>query len=586
MCNSAIRSTTAAVIALVVRASCGLSQTPSLTEALDAGHSVWMTGGDANWFGQTVTTHDGVDAAQSGPTSFGQQTWMETTVTGPVILSFWRKVASEPDYAYLDFSIDEIVRQGWVSGTVDWENVFFYIGSGTHTCRWTFVNHSLDTAATNAVWVDDVQLLTPPPPKTRYVWTNSPAPSAPFTNWATAAHVIQEAIDAATDGDTVLVTNGVYNTGGAAVNGAITNRVAITNAVQVLSVNGPAVTIIRGSGPVGSGAIRGAYVGRDGIVSGFTITNGATLDLGDVWNEESGGGVWCESGGLVSNCKITGNAASWWGGGCIGGTYRQCVISDNVADFSGGGAAGATLENCVLLRNTAESGGGSRYGHLYNCLLIDNSADDGGGADSATLNHCTLTGNSAVFAGGGALGGTLNNCIAYYNTAARDENTSESTLSFSCSTPDPGGAGNITNAPQLVSAGRIAVSSPCVGRADAATTSGVDIDGDPLALATLDRRRRALRKFRGIACGVDHIIVHDCFSGVRPSADRAHRRSGHVQCLGFRRRVSTHQPGLYHPCVGDHRRLFRGVEGLERRPSRRRVRNVDDTRGGVPDALC
>ena len=33
-------------------------------------------------------------------------------------------------------------------------------------------------------------------PTQRYVWTNSPAPAAPFTNWTTAAHSIQDALDA------------------------------------------------------------------------------------------------------------------------------------------------------------------------------------------------------------------------------------------------------------------------------------------------------------------------------------------------------------------------------------------------------
>ena len=36
----------------------------------------------------------------------------------------------------------------------------------------------------------------------------------PYTNWTAAAHSIQDAVFAATAGDTVIVTNGVYKTGG------------------------------------------------------------------------------------------------------------------------------------------------------------------------------------------------------------------------------------------------------------------------------------------------------------------------------------------------------------------------------------
>ena len=46
------------------------------------------------------------------------------------------------------------------------------------------------------------------------MWRWTASPDAAFQHWATAATNIQDAVDLATDGDTVLVTNGVYAVGG------------------------------------------------------------------------------------------------------------------------------------------------------------------------------------------------------------------------------------------------------------------------------------------------------------------------------------------------------------------------------------
>src|SRR5580765_6132054 len=79
----------------------------------------------------------------------------------------------------------------------------------------------------------------------RYVDANSANATLPYTSWATAANVIQDAVDAANAGDEVMVTNGVYRTGGRALfNGIMTNRVAVAKPLALLSVNGPQFTVI------------------------------------------------------------------------------------------------------------------------------------------------------------------------------------------------------------------------------------------------------------------------------------------------------------------------------------------------------
>ena len=83
---------------------------------------------------------------------------------------------------------------------------------------------------------------------THYVDLNSPAPTSPYTSWPTAATNIQDAIVAADPGDLVLVTNGLYQTGGAAsAKEFTTNRAALIKVITVQSVNGPAVTALLGA---------------------------------------------------------------------------------------------------------------------------------------------------------------------------------------------------------------------------------------------------------------------------------------------------------------------------------------------------
>jgi Regulator of Chromosome Condensation (RCC1) repeat protein len=281
-------------------------------------------------------------------------------------------------------------------------------------------------------------------PNVFYVDLNSTNPTPPYTNLSTAATDIQSAIDAASDGDKVLVNDGTYQTGGRTVYGLLTNRVVIDKAITVQSLNGPGATIIKGyqvPGDIyGTNAVRCVYLTNYAVLIGFTITNGSTRSgyYIDTEHLEDGGGIWCEStDSYISNCVVTGNSAWDAGAGVRSGTLDRCLITGNSTPNAGGGALYGILNDCVISNNFAQWGGGGVYGNppwafgppafVNRCLVINNyTYNNGGGVYGSTCTSCQLIGNSAIelpdyyYAyGGAAEDGLLINCTLKNNHSDR-----------------------------------------------------------------------------------------------------------------------------------------------------------------------
>lgn len=358
----------------------------------------------------------------------------------------------------------------------------------------------------------------------RFVWTNSPGPAAPYTNWATAAHTIQEALDFAGDGDTVWVTNGVYDRGGLFYSGQ-TNRAVVGTGVVVRSINGPDVTHIVGAADLsspnyglGSASVRGVVLLNNAVLDGFTVRNGHANDFsygGGVFAAQYDSGIPQDSpeSTYITNCVISGNV-SLIGGGVYGAMCYNSVIESNRAMSIGGGAVGAWLSDCVVRGNESlNSGGGLANSVAKGCHIMGNRAQRGGGVFSmAGLRNCQIIGNTATQYGGGAArckeGGVLENCVVlrnhapeggglydsvainsiiYHNTAGTSPNWDlRSILRFSCTTPLPeenNGTNNISEDPRIVSLTnpRLFPDSPCInaGTNQAWMATALDMDGEP-----------------------------------------------------------------------------------------------------------
>lgn len=260
---------------------------------------------------------------------------------------------------------------------------------------------------------------------TRYVSPHG-TNAAPYKNWNEAAHSIQDALDVANPGDTIIVGDGVYS-----IPEGEAQLVNVTKDNIILkSQNGPLSTIL-------DGAQRGRIVTIDAVGSrfeGFTVKNGYFA---------SGSAIFIPDGAdhVIKNCHIIENTmqlgsvfsnaeASVLIGNLVpSGVYvtiEDCIIANNLSYDSTAGivykstpAKGAvTVKNTVFYGNESKKfSSAARNVTLQNCLFYDNT----GGTSVISneylgqqVDNCTVVDNESQY--GAIYARIARNTIAYGNT--------------------------------------------------------------------------------------------------------------------------------------------------------------------------
>ena len=216
---------------------------------------------------------------------------------------------------------------------------------------------------------------------------------------------IQGALDAALDGDEIVVGPGTYRE----------TIDFLGKPVTLRSSGGPDVTAIDIQGMDDSVVTCSSGEGPGTILDGFTITGSGHAGNG-------GGMSIAGSSPVVTNCRFAGNTVGGDGAGmAVAGnghpTVTGCVFAGNTAVGHGGGLhagfSSVSVSNCVFSGNAALRGAGLHAGqglecHVSGCVFSGNAAVEGGGtwiavfddAGAVTVTNCTFSDNTAQLGSG------------------------------------------------------------------------------------------------------------------------------------------------------------------------------------------
>ena len=247
---------------------------------------------------------------------------------------------------------------------------------------------------------------------------------------------LQAAVDAASDGDTILLKKGTYH-----------ENIVINKSVTLIGF-GPGNTII--SGDTGTEIIKGGVInitkpllqssGPNVTLVGMTIMQGTAQYGGGIFNSEgaltlsgvsitnstasfSGGGIYNQMGIVVMNGSMVAENTAKVGAGVMndGGTFvlnEGGSISGNSAQIAGGldNLAGTVIMNdgSSLTNNSATYDGGGMYSYFYSTITLNGGTITGNTAETGTGGGIYSDSDSIVNLFGGDVSGNIPNDIYYF----------------------------------------------------------------------------------------------------------------------------------------------------------------------------
>jgi Right handed beta helix region/Dockerin type I domain len=327
----------------------------------------------------------------------------------------------------------------------------------------------------------------------------SPA-SATLLNVPGDYATIEEAFNAASDGDEIVLADGTHTGGG----------------FYGLTFSGKRVTLRSENGPAAC-TIDACYYAARRMLQISGSADGTRLE-GITFTRAREGALYCYGDTTITNCRFVDNQLYDWGGainynGCSV-IVRNCTFIDNYASIGGGAFSGyqgtSWIEGCLFLRNTGTSGGAIQISEsnatVVNCVFIENAVWRYGGAirndnPNSRIVNCTFLNNHAPW-GGSALVAraastpTMSNCIMWGDEELQVHQFEDAVVTLDhcdISTPWEGpGVNNFSNPPCFVDPLgpdgvaateddnlRLQPNSPCLNIGDnSAIPPGVDTDLD------------------------------------------------------------------------------------------------------------